>query len=247
MLPKLPLLLAALLPLDAAEPLKFEVASIKPATSAGRGGLEILPGGGIHFTGFTVKDLIVLAYDIRESQISGGPKWLGSASYEVLAKPEHPDPIDRRPAAPGTPSWGRLQERLRSLLAERCQLTIHKVSKEAAVYALVLAKSGSKLTESREGDATPPRTMRSSGAIEAHNGSIGMLATVLSNWLGRPVEDRTGLAATYDYKLQYNTDPDLAQSEVFAALQEQLGLKLEPAKGTVDTIVVDRVQKPSAN
>jgi len=246
MLPTLALLLSAAAPLRAAE-LKFEVASIKPANNAGRGRLDVLPGGGIHFMGFTIKDLIVLAYDIRESQLTGGPKWLRSSTFDVIAKPEHPDPIDRRPAAPGNPSWGRLQERLRSLLAERCQLKIHKVSREASVYALVVAKSGSRLKESPEGDASPPRTMRSPGAIEAHNGSMGMLAALLSNWLERPVEDRTGFTATYDYKLEFAGDPDLAQSEIFAALQEQLGLKLEPANGTIDTIVIDGVQKPSAN
>jgi uncharacterized protein (TIGR03435 family) len=154
---------------------------------------------------------------------------------------------------------------LQSLLAERFGLVIRKTSKEATVYALVPAKGGPKLQPSPEGDAGPPRTMRSPGRIEGQRGTMHMLAAVLSNWLGRPVVDRTGLTGTYDYKLEYAQEPgaagrgapveppgetnpaSLSGPSVFTALQEQLGLKLESQKGALESIVIERAHRPTAN
>ncbi len=245
-------------------PLRFEVASIKLAKNdLGKGGLEILPGGGLRMGGVSMKQLISLAYEVKEEEISGGPKWLESDTYQVLAKPDHPDPADNREKtiAPGTPGWNRLQQRLQNLLKERCQLAFHRTAKDVSGYTLVTVKSGPKLQLSpTEG---PARTMRSRGKIEAHNGTMNMLAAVLSNMLGRPVVDQTSLTGAYDYKVEYTNDPgpggrgmieppsdasaELSGPSIFTALQEQLGLKLEKSKNQVATIVIDRVEKPSEN
>ena len=178
---------------QAAAPLKFEVASIKPAKGGtGKGGLDILPGGGLRMGGVTLKQLIALAYDVRENRVSAGPGWLGSDTFDILAKPEHADTADK--VAPGTAAWDRLQERMRTLLAERFRLAIHKDIKEAPGFALVPSKKGPKLQPSP--DQGPPRTARSRGRIESHGGTMQMLATVLSEYLGRPVADRSGLTET---------------------------------------------------
>jgi bla regulator protein blaR1 len=235
--------------------LKFEVASIKPTVNdTGKGGLEILSGGGLRMGGVTLKQLISFAYGVHEERISGGPNWISSTSYNVLAKPENPHPADigQTTFAPGTPGWTRVEQRLQSLLEERFQLVFHKDSKESSGYALVPAKGGVKLGSNlRESqDQGNASTMRSRGAINGRRGSMQMLSTVLGNMLGRPVEDRTGLAGTYDYKLEYPQEgpPSEISSDVrgvFSALQEQLGLKLESAKVTTTTIVVERAEKPT--
>jgi uncharacterized protein (TIGR03435 family) len=234
-------------------PLRFEVASIKPAKETGRGYLEVMPGGGLRLGAITVQGLVAMAYDVRPEQVSGGPKWAATDAYSLLAKPErvHPDDVQRT-GAPGQASWDRLRERLRTLLAERFQVAIRKDGKEASGYQLVTAKSGTKLTPTT--NLQPAGTVRSHGTINGRSGTMHMLATVLTQYVGRPVVDRTGLNGNYDYKLEYadNPGPDAAAVEapgasIYTALQEQLGLKLEPARVTLDTIVIEKVERPSAN
>lgn len=236
--------------------LRFDVASIRPAKDGtGKGGLEILPGGGLKMGGVTTKQLISFAYSVPEDRIAGGPSWLGSQAFNVLATADDPGLKDSGPnAGPGTSAWDRTCLRTQALLSDRFSLVIRKDSKESPGYALVVAKGGTKLTPS-PGQA-PPGTMRSPGRIDSRAGTMEMLATVLSQMLRRPVADRTGLAGGYDYKVEYAPDravaPDsapaaLAGPSVFTALQEQLGLKLENARLSTETIVVVRVERPSEN
>jgi uncharacterized protein (TIGR03435 family) len=240
-------------------PLRFEVATIKPVKADGlKIGFQLLPGGELRLTGTTVRDLIVLGYGVRPDEVSGGPKWIYSDGYEVIAKPER---VDGEPAVqaavPGSPAWRRMQQRIQALLADRFQLGFHKESKAGQVYAMSIAKGGFKLKESEQAGQVPPSTMRSPGKITGRAGSITMLTTVLGNWLGRPVEDHTGLTGQYDYVLEYAQDTDPTRSapaeastpaaSLFTALQEQMGLKLESTRGTVETIVIDRAEKPAQN
>ncbi len=244
--------------IGAQSPERFEVAAIKPAkNTVGMHMMQTLPGGGIRLGGATLKGLIAMAYDVDESRISGGPNWVGSAGFDILAKPERGDTAEAQPA-PGTRAWSRMQQRLRTLLEERFQLKVHEVSKYANIYALVFVKNGPKLKPA-ERDDVPPGTMRDRTQITGRAGTMRMLATVLSNMLRRPVEDRTGLEGRYDYVLEYAPEPgwfgdadEPAAREswgpsVFTALQEQLGLKLEPVKGSIVALVVDRAEKPSDN
>jgi len=237
--------------------LRFEVATIKPnKDGAGRGGLDIQRGGVLKMQRITLRDLIAFAYDVPEEQVSGGPKWIGSDSYDLLARPEHPSPEDMPDGvvAPGTNAWDRVRLRLQTLLAERFQLGIHKNSRELTGFALVQAKGGAKLTPSANFD-NPPGTLRSLGRINGRNGTMKMLASLLSNWMGRPVEDRTGLTGAYNYQIEYAQEPGdggrpgsgMQVASFPTALQEQLGLKLETAKVSLTGIVVDRAEHPSAN
>jgi uncharacterized protein (TIGR03435 family) len=88
--------------------------------------------------------------------------------------------------------------------------------------------------------------MRGINRIDGRYGTMQMLATVLSGFLGSPVEDRTALTGNYDYKLEYTPDPEPGTS-IFTALQEQIGLKLEPSRVTRQIIVIEKAEKPSAN
>lgn len=261
------------------EPLQFEVASIKP--SAGderRVGFQIQPGGGFRAMGANVKLLIGFAYDVRDFQISGGPGWINSDRYDILAKAERAASSDDPPADPRALSDAQrktmqeqLRERVQALLADRFQLKIHRESKEAPVYALLVGKNGPKFKPSEIPagvERRGPMLRMSRSEISGQGVQLDMLATTLSNLLGRPVIDRTDLKGAFDIALQWTPDPGQAGAmfggppppgvqappppdpngpSIFTAVQEQLGLRLESQKGPVEMIVIDRVEKPSDN
>jgi uncharacterized protein (TIGR03435 family) len=235
-------------------PATFDVASVKP--SGGLGGLtRYLPNGGIQFTGVTFKVLVEIAYGIRPFQVIGGPGWIDIDGFDIDARP----PMDSaNPADPATLSreQRKVGERLRSLLADRFGLTIHRESREQPLYILVAANRGPKLKESAEGKNFV-RTGR--GSITGQSVDLRMLVLNLSNVLDRQVIDKTGLTGSYDFELKWA--PDIGSSgpggplppsdthgpSLFTALSDQLGLKLESTKGPVPVWVIDGVQKPSLN
>ncbi len=206
--------------------------------------------------------MITFAYDVRDFQVSGGPGWVGTERFDVRAKSE-------RAAADGPQDPGKMtedqrktlqdqmRERLRALLANRFQLMVHRETKEESIYALVVSKSGSKLQENKK---PGPRQGMSGGRgrLQGMAAPTEMLVQTLSNALGRPVVDKTGLAGKYDFVLEWTPDLGTAGLDgansplpsgptIFTALQEQLGLRLESQKGPVENIVIDRAEKPSEN
>ena len=139
---------------------------------------------------------------------------------------------------------------LQTMLADRFQLKIHRESKELAVYALIVGKSGPKLKESTA--AGPAGYRGTPGQFTFSNGSITSLVSFLTNRVDRHVLDRTGLTGSYDFKLEWTPEastpaPDSNGPSIFTAIQEQLGLKLEATKSAVEIIVIDHAEKPSAN
>ncbi len=262
---------------SAAKPLTFEVASIKPsAEDTHRVGIQIVPGGGIRTTGTPLKFLITFAYDVRDFQVSGGPGWINSERFDVVAKSERsdsesgPDDLQNMTDEQMKTNADKIREKLRALLADRFQLTIHRESKEQQIYALVVDKNGSKLKQSevQQGGKRNRMMRMGRGDLNAEGVGLDMLGNALSNALGRPVLDRTGLTGNFDFKLQWTPDPgqfggfpsgppppgvdappppDPNGPSIFTAVQEQLGLRLESQKGPVDLIVIDRVEKPSEN
>ncbi|HEY4088536.1 MAG TPA: TIGR03435 family protein [Bryobacteraceae bacterium] len=234
-------------------PAKFDVASVKP--SAGLGGLtRYLPNGGIQFTGVTLRALVEIAYGVRPFQVIGGPGWIDTDGFDINARP----PMDSaNPADPATLSGERRKvgERLRSLLADRFKLTIHHETREQPVYILVAANGKPKMKESAEGK----NFIRAGrGSITGQSVGLRMLVLNLSNLLDRRVIDQTGLTGSYDFELKWSPDivssgpsgasPSGADSpSLFTALPDQLGLKLESAKGPVEVWVIDGVKKPSLN
>jgi uncharacterized protein (TIGR03435 family) len=219
---------------NAAAP-QFEVASIKPSPPGSRGPTIYNPTL-VRFAidSITPKGLIAYAYDVRDFQILGGPRWLASDQYDIVAKPE----CDAR--------GERILAMVRSLLAERFRLVLHRESKEMPVFGLVIAKGGPNL---RPSVGRGPEVRGGRGRLVARNVTMGILAAQLADRvLGRPVLDRTGIAGEFDVDLEWTPDEstDIGPS-IFTALQEQLGVKLEAQKGVVDVLVIDHVERPSAN
>ena len=257
--------------------LTFEVASIKPSgTDDRRTMMQIQPGGALRMTGTTLKMLLAFAYDVREFQIFGGPGWISTDRYDIMAKTgdapvsDTPDDLRKMTDEQRRTVGEQMRERLRALLAERFRLTIHRENKEQSVYALVVAKNGSKLqvSQMKVGDEGRGRMRMGRGQLSGQGVPLDMLTGTLSNQLGRPVIDRTGLKGNFDFKLEWTPDPgqsagppgdgprpgadappppDPNGPSVFTALQEQLGLRLESQKGPVEMLVIDRVEKPSEN
>lgn len=252
----------------------FEVASIKPNHSADRFiDMRMAPGGRFTANNITAKQLIENAYDIRDFQISGGPKWLDSAKYDIVAKAADSPQKDENTLSESERNLfaNQNRQRLQSLLASRFNLQCHSTTKEGTVYALVLAKNGPKLQAAPPGqERSPNRGMRMRpGQLDGQSATISFLARALSGQLGRTVVDKTGLTGLYNFTLQWTPDqqqaqmfkgpgagpegpdgappPDASGPSIFTAVQEQLGLKLESAKGSVEILVIDHVEPPSEN
>lgn len=216
----------------------FEAASIHPNES-GRDGSAVNLGndGRLTATNVSLKSLIRSAYGLQNDQVTGGPKWLDEDRYDITAK------------TAGRITDQQQQPLLQNLLADRFKLKVHRDKQELTVYVLGIGKNGFLLKPSQS-ESSQIRSNRGTGRSEITvvNISIRQFAGMLGRQLGRYVVDKTGLTGGYDFTFTW--DPE-GQSEtvpsVFAALQEQLGLKLESQKAMVDVLVVDSAQKASEN
>ena len=155
-----------------ATPLNFEVASVKPSAPDASGMfIRFLPGGGLRMTGAKSTNLIALAYGVREFQISGGPPWVDTARFDIDARAEISDAVPPTDPAKIREEQRNVIERLKSLLADRFQLTFHRETKEQPVYELVVAKGGAKFQESTE----PTGLIRMGrGTLTGHAVGLGM-------------------------------------------------------------------------
>jgi uncharacterized protein (TIGR03435 family) len=205
-------------------------------------------------TNVSMKRLISRAFGIRESQIFGVPAWADSMRWDVNAKVTDPDMKVMKNL-----SREQRQKMLAALLVERFHLQTHIEVKTLPVYELVVAKSGSKLetskpvpTDTGGGDMTTNDT-----DMKATKVPLSALAVGLSAKLDRTVIDKTGLTGRYDFHLQWTPDNVAnnaanngaadAPPTIFTAIEEQLGLKLQPAKGPAQTLVIDHVEQPTEN
>lgn len=237
----------------------FEVATIKPTGPNPRGRfIRMQTAHQFVAQNHALKTLIAAAYNVSPRAISGGPEWVDSDHYDILAK------------APGEarPNLDEQMAMLRALLADRFQLKFHREKKELAIYALTVAKGGPKLKPSSTSSETPPQgppplifVLSAQGiSLPARSATMGELASVMQRAaLDRPVVDETGLTGRYDFDLEWTPDetqfdgaapkpPDIpSRPDLYAALQQQLGLKLEATRGPVDALVIDRAERPSAN
>jgi bla regulator protein blaR1 len=236
-------------------PPTFEVASIKPnRTGAPNSGFRRAGPGMLNALNDTLKMLVQYAYDVQDYQVIGGPNWFDSDRYDVLAKPEAG--ADAGSATPAERT-ALLRRRVQSLLADRFQLTLHRTTKELPMFALVVGKTGPKLKEST---SSASELVSNGHHLTCNKVALAALAKVfLQGELRRPVADQTGLKGEFDFTLDWVTDNGerKAASEessgggegpsLFTALQEQLGLRLEPQKGPVEILVIDRAERPSEN
>jgi len=238
---------------DTPKPLAFEVASIKPSRNpVGPNTFDIPPGDQrFSATNSSLKLLIMIAYDVSDRQVSGGPGWVNSDGWDIEAKAEHPA------------SRQQIQEMLQSLLAERFNLAFRRETKEVPVYVLTAENYRGQLRENTSGGEL--RVSRGSkGQMVFENAPISQVTWFLSVRLRSDVEDKTGLTGKYDFEIApMPTGPENADRDpnssvfmppgsdgpaVFATLvNEQLGLKLTATKGPVELLVIDHAEKPSAN
>jgi uncharacterized protein (TIGR03435 family) len=226
----------------------------------------------------TAHRLVEWAYQAQRFQVDGGPSWVDRERFDINTTAA--DPGSSQPRLGGPPSTTQL--RMRTLLAERFHLAVHRETKEMPVYALVMARPegtlGPELHASsddcaailgavRRGSRPPPLSATghptcdismSPGNVTGGTQPMPMLASILSGILQRTVVDRTNVKGNYDLILNFSPDSGLPASvdspaadpnapSIFTALQEQLGLKLESTKGPVDLIVIDHIEKPTAD
>jgi uncharacterized protein (TIGR03435 family) len=232
--------------------LAFEVASIKltPPQFGGSRAFAPVSGNNLSLQGMSLRELIRLAYTLPSDLVSGGPGWVDSTRYDVEAKAE------------GKASQQQRLEMLKTLLAERFQLTFRIEPKEAYTYVLTVGKNSSKLKERKPGDGGEPAGIRDVGSLHyiCRDTSMAWFARYLeSTVLSRPVAEKTGLSGTYDFDLSWRPDDSqfkgrfagspAAQSDLpdlFTALKD-IGLRLEAVKSTVQFLRVDHAEKPSEN
>ena len=282
--------LAAQIVAPAADAPTFDVASIKPNASTGRVGGMNSPGR-VNLTGMSVRRLLTQAYEIHDSQIIGGPDWLGAQGYDINA------------TLTGTPSPEQRRMMMKTLLRDRFKLTFHTEKRDLPLYALIVQRSdgrlGPGLKRIPDDECPPPGSRRGAGPggppppasspfdpnavaacgsivfgpgrLLAHGVPIDMLSRSLANLpaitsFNRPVTNLTKLEGFYDFDFRFANDfgrggppppgsPAAAPNAItpgdepalFTALQEQLGLKLNPQRATLDVLVIDSIERPSEN
>ena len=233
----------------------FDVVVIKPNNSGSRRMSMDMDETAIRAENISLKTLMVNAYRIRDGLIAGLPGWADSARFDVTAKVSDPDmkALDKL-------SREQRQAMLAALLADRFHLKVHTETKTLAVYEMVVAKGGAKLKTS----VIPPPGPENPdplgyGDLDVHGTEISATAVTLSDLamnlsfpVDRTVIDKTGLTGRYDFQLRWTRDGVVAGEadappDLFTAIQEQLGLKLQAAKGPVETLVVDHVERPAGN
>jgi uncharacterized protein (TIGR03435 family) len=189
---------------------------------------------------------IMSAYDVHTpEQIVGLPAWAGSEAFAIEAKMDG-DTVAALAKLQPQEQWQQRQKMLQALLADRFALKVHRTTKELPIYVLTVVDAGKlKKSVSETGGSSTY-----SGKFTARGISIDSLAMNLSNTVGRTVVNQTGLEGTYDFTLEWapeGADASDPRPSIFTALEEQMGLKLKPARGPVDAIVVDAIKRPSQN
>jgi len=255
---------------------RFEVVSIKLYASDPAGWRQghTLVGptdeGTFEATEVTVEALVEMAYRVQHSWlIQGGPSWFRSEEFDIQAQAGSAANQELRGLSPDQGAAVK-HRMLQALLADRFRLALHQETKALPGYALVIAKNGPKLPEASGIEGVEGQWGgNAQGLLSFRRAPMATLAEFLSDRLGCVVVDHTGLKGDYNFTFQWtsvqteaetsagqegakqvaNNPHALVASEpsLFAAIQEQLGLKLEPAKNPVEVLVIDHIEKPSLN
>jgi uncharacterized protein (TIGR03435 family) len=232
----------------------FEVATIKPSDPAAQGqGINVNRSGDFTTRNTPLFELIKFCYGVHGKQVTGGPSWLESERFDILAKND----------TPGMPNAAQLKSAVQKLLTERFGLQFHREKRELSAYVITVDKAGVKMTKSANtGVPLPGFGGRGPGAIGVRNSTMAEFADFLqSRVLERPVVDQSGLTDRYDFTLEWKPDPSqlgpnapaqLPQNiedrpDLMTAIRLQLGLKIESTKAPVEVLVIDKVSKPTEN
>lgn len=224
----------------------FEVATIKPTGSSTDGHTHINypPGDRFSATNITLVALMQWAYDMPERQILEGPSWLGSTRFDFQAKADG----DQMKGLTSEQDRDLKRRVVQALLADRFHLTLHPETRTLPAYDLIVAKGGSKLQPTKSNGKST-----GIGRTYFHGEGLTMplIAEEFSLIAGRVVVDKTNLTDRYDLKLEWTPDDapaaDNSAPSLFTAIQEQLGLKLEPAKEAAPVLIIDHVEPPTPN
>ncbi len=228
----------------------FDVASVRPGTPPPGGALAPLredintSSGTLTMRNVKLSTCIRWAYKLNVYEISA-PDWMDSTRYDIIAKPAQPSTEDQ------------LRLMLQSLLDERFRLVAHRQPKSVSGYELVAGKDQTPKLQPAEGGGEGSMTGSGALVFEGHKMPLSRLTDIVSSALKVPVRDGTGLAGFYDFKLDLRPyiaplqpgDPPRDPADlVIPALRDQLGLKLEPRKLTLEVLVVDTAEKtPTEN
>jgi uncharacterized protein (TIGR03435 family) len=263
------LLAAALVALlaGAQAPLRFEVASVKPNPSIdATESVTIEPNGGIRMTGFRVINLILGAYDLRQvqlrDQIIGGPSWIYTERFDIVAKAEGKLTFSAQGRNPP-----EAVAMMKSLLEDRFAVRVHSEKRMMPAFAMTMArrdgKPGPKMSDTKAecpkygtGDEAPSVTQTADrwcgfrhvlGRVEGRNVTTNEIASYFgaAAAVRRPIEDRTHLNGRYDFAVEYAEGPDADPGSFFTAFREQLGLKFDTVRTQVPVLVIDRVERPT--
>ncbi len=251
----------------------FDVVSIKVNRSGSdRQSMQLLPGGRAVVTNAPLRRVILTAYGLLTQQLLGGPDWLDSERFDIVAQASE----NLGPSAPGGPP-GRAQQKLQRLLAERFKFAAHTGTRELPIYELTMARADGRLgprmspakidcaallaAYGRGERPMPPASecggSREPGRVWMRGATMPNVArAILVGWTERMVEDRTGLTGGYDFDLEFAPGTGTAagasagggeSASLFTALEEQLGLKLRPARKAVDVLIIDRLEHSTEN
>ncbi len=240
---------------------RFEVASIKRNVSGDQNlGLNLPSGQGFNVTNVPMLGTIMRAYQVKN--VAAAPDWVTEERYDIEAK------------AGGTPTSDEVNAMLRTMLRERVKLKAHIEPREIPVYALVVARPNHPGTKPLALDCDRIQAARAAAGGQA-TGPLGSAAPCAYTWsgmgiisggitmarfaglldwvAGRVVIDRTGLSGPYEFTVRF-APPSASvgaaaddRPDLFTALRDQLGLKLEPARAPVDTLVIDHIERPTEN
>lgn len=206
-------------------------------------------------TNYSLHAMLQEAFRVQPFQIAGGPPWMEDALYSVEAKPPASSQSAKsKPPYPKAPPNDEQRRMLQTLLIDRFHIKLHRETREGPVYLLRRGSKVLKLQPAKDANEFPWAGSLEGGGLSGDgmrgtNITMIQLAEPISPYFERPVIDRTGLTGSFDFRTEYARDgserPDLIAS-IVASLRD-LGLNLEPAKGPVETIVIDHAERPAAN
>jgi len=230
----------------------FEVATIKRSPPDARERGTRVQEGSLAVTNLTLMDLLTFAFDVHRQQVIGAPAWASSDRYDIRAKAE----------GEGQPNQEQLKVMVRKLLADRFQFASHTDQRELSVYTVNVAKGGAKISKNDAKTETTGVIFRGPGSVLFNNVTMDDFCKTLQNGaVDRPVVNQTGLSGKYEFSLVWTPDQMLSAvpnpnalaatadtpPDLYAAVQQQLGLKLDATKMRIEVLVVDKLERPSEN
>lgn len=218
---------------------EFEVVSVKPSlTNGAKPGVRV-DGAQFASFGIPVRNLIYSAFRVQPWQVTGGPGWIDSDAYDIVAR------------LPKGSTQEEINSMIVSVFTDRFKLLVHRETRDYPVYRLVVARNGNMLQSSA---AERIKVSAAKGHLSIQHASLPVLASYLwsTHAADRPVIDATGIQGNYDFSLDWTPDDSpppggVSAPSIFTALQEQLGLRLEARKSPVEFIVIDHIDRPTSN